>query len=72
MLSDQTKKGILTENRLLYCNVGFLIRSTRHHIAAVSVNVSTPKLPVYMYWQFRHGTARTQPGEAGTIEAASI
>ena len=38
----------------------------------VGIWVSTRKLPVYMSWQFLHGSARARPGEAGTIKAASV
>ena len=55
---------------VMWCWV--FIRSTQRHLADVSAGGRFRKLPVYLSRQFRHGTARAQSGEAGTIEAASV
>jgi hypothetical protein len=55
---------------VMWCRV--FISSTQCHIAAVSAGGRFLKLPVDLARQFRHGMTRARPGEAGTIEAASV
>ena len=70
-LPDQTKYECGHKSDC--CNVvsGF-IRSTQHHLVAFSAGSRFRKLPVYLSWPSRYGTAGARPGEAGTITSASI